>query len=134
MKEIRFVSGKRKTSVAKVKVTPGQGVVLYKGLPHDHLRILHKLALSEPIEIAKQVLGKVNHNFYVTVVGGGRESQIQAARLGIAKALVASTGSVELKKAFLTYDRNMLVADTRRKETRKPGDSKARARRQTSYR
>lgn len=32
------------------------------------------------------------------------------------------------------YDRNLLVADVRRKETRKPGDSKARAMRQSSKR
>ena len=42
--------------------------------------------------------------------------------------------SEEVKKAYLDYDRNLLVADVRRKETRKPGDSKARAKRQTSYR
>ena len=44
------------------------------------------------------------------------------------------TKSAELKKAFLSYDRGLLVADTRRKETYKPGDSKARAKRQKSYR
>ena len=42
--------------------------------------------------------------------------------------------SKEISKTFLAYDRNLLIADVRRKETRKPGDSKARAKRQTSYR
>jgi ribosomal protein S9 len=39
-----------------------------------------------------------------------------------------------LRKAFLSYDRNLLVADVRRKEAYKPGDSKARAKRQSSKR
>ena len=41
---------------------------------------------------------------------------------------------LKLKKHILEYDRNLLVADVRRKEANKPGDSKARAKRQTSYR
>ena len=40
----------------------------------------------------------------------------------------------DLRKAFLSYDRTLLVADVRRKEQRKPNDSKARAARQKSYR
>ena len=59
---------------------------------------------------------------------------IEASRLAIARALVEATKSKELKKAFIDYDRNMLVADTRRKEPYKPGDSKARSKRQKSYR
>ena len=70
----------------------------------------------------------------ITAIGGGKESQIQAARLALAKALVATSGSKELREAYIQYDRHILVADVRRKETRKPGDSKARAKRQKSYR
>ena len=41
----------------------------------------------------------------------------------------------KLEKTFLDYDRHLLVADVRRKESRKPNrQSKARARKQTSYR
>jgi len=47
---------------------------------------------------------------------------------------VAFTGSEDLRAAFLAYDRNLIVADTRRKEACKPGDSKARSMRQTSFR
>jgi len=70
----------------------------------------------------------------IMTAGGGKEAQIQAARLAIAKALVAVTSADVLKKAYLAYDRNMLVADSRRKETAKPGDSAPRAKRQKSYR
>ncbi|MCH7567816.1 MAG: 30S ribosomal protein S9 [Nanoarchaeota archaeon] len=128
------VAGKRKTSIAKVKIKDGDNKVIYNGLPYTELRLFHKLALSEPIRICMHVLGKFNFDIEIKTFGGGKESQIQAARLGIAKALVKFTNSMELKKAFLDYDRHLLIADTRRKETCKPGDSKARAKRQTSYR
>ncbi len=131
---LAVVSGKRKSAVAKARVTAGAGVVTYNGLPHTELPILHKLALQEPLAIAQQVLGTVAFDVATRVRGGGKESQIQAARLAVAKALVAASNSEDLKKAFLAYDRHMLVADTRRKEQYKPGDSKARSKRQKSYR
>ena len=75
-----------------------------------------------------------NFEIKVKVVGGGRESQIDAARLSISKALIEKTKSPSLKKALEQYDRHLVVADVRRKETYKPGDSKARAKRQSSKR
>jgi small subunit ribosomal protein S9 len=129
-----IVSGKRKTSVSKVKIRQGKGNVLYNGIPYTKLQIFHKLALMEPIEISKNELGKFDFDIEIKTTGGGKESQIQAARLGIAKALVKFTQSVELKNAFMKYDRHLLVADIRRKEVYKPGDSKARAMRQSSKR
>jgi len=129
-----IISGKRKTAVAKLRVREGSGKVFYNGLPHTELNLFHKLALSEPIRINEQVLGDVKNDFYITTSGGGIEGQIQAARLAIAKALLKISGSEVLKKVFISYDRNMVVPDPRRKEARKPGDSKARAKRQKSYR
>ena len=90
--------------------------------------------IEEPLRIAKDVLGEIKYDISVTLAGGGVESGIEAARLSIARALVAATKSRELRKSFIDYDRNLLVADTRRKETYKPNDSKARAKRQKSYR
>ena len=133
-KKMIVVSGKRKTSVSKVRIRDGNGDVLYNGLPYLELSIFHKLALAEPIEIGKKVLGKFNFDIEIKTRGGGKESQIQATRLGIAKALVKFTESADLKSAFMKYDRHLLVADTRRKEVYKPGDSKARAMRQSSKR
>ncbi len=130
-----IISGKRKTSVAKLKLRLGSGKVFYNHLPHTELNLFHKLALSEPIRIYEMVLGEpLKFDFFITTSGGGRESQIEASRLSISKALLVITGSDVLKKAFIKYDRNMIVADVRRKEARKPGDSKARAKRQKSYR
>lgn len=132
--ERQIISGKRKTAVAKLRMKEGTGKVFYNGLINTELNLFHKLALSEPIRIHEQVLGELKHDFFIRTSGGGREGQIQAARLAIARALVALSGSDVLKKAYVAYDRNMLVPDSRRKEARKPGDSKARAKRQKSYR
>ncbi len=132
--ENQIISGKRKTAQAKLRIKPGNGKIFYNGLPHLELNLFHKLALSEPVRIYEQVLGELKQDMYITTTGGGREGQIQAARLAIAKALVMLSGSDVLKKAYISYDRNILVQDSRRKEARKPGDSKARAKRQKSYR
>jgi len=133
-KIILVVSGKRKTAVAKAKLSDGEGKVFYNGLIYTELGLFHKLALSEPLRIYEKELGELKYDIEIKTMGGGREGQIQAARLAIAKALLKVTESEVLKKAFIAYDRNIIVADVRRKETRKPGDSKARAKRQKSYR
>ena len=84
--------------------------------------------------IAKDVLGELKFDISINVKGGGIASRVEAARLAIAKAIVQFTKKEAVRNAFLAYDRNMLVADTRRKEACKPGDSKARANRKTSFR
>ncbi len=134
MKKQIIVSGRRKSAIAKAKINEGTGRITFNGLPYEKLMTFHKLALQEPAEICKQVLGNFNFDIEIKTSGGGKEAQIEAGRQAIAKAVVKMTNSAEIKKAFLEYDRRILVADTRRKETRKPGDSKARAKRQTSYR
>lgn len=133
--EKTIFSGKRKTAVAKLRVHAGTGKVFFNHLTHSELGLFHKLALSEPIRIYQQELGETpKYDFFVKTSGGGKEAQIQAARLALARALLQVSDSDVLKKAYIKYDRNMIVQDARRKEAYKPGDSKARARRQKSYR
>ncbi len=133
--EKTIYSGKRKRAVAKLFLKPGKGNVFYNHLPSTELGLFHRLALAEPLRIFNQELGEdLKYDFYIRTSGGGKEGQIQAARLTIARALLGITGSDVLKKAFVKYDRNIIVQDSRRKEPYKPGDSKARARRQKSYR
>jgi len=128
-------SGKRKTSIAKLRLKSGSGNIFYNYLPHVELGLFHRLALLEPIRIYQSELGEdLKQDFHIKTFGGGKESQIQAARLAIARSLVVLTGSDVLRKAFIKYDRNMIVPDSRRKEACKPGDSKARAKRQKSFR
>lgn len=134
MKALIKTAGKRKTSVAKIILSEGNGKVSYNHGIIDNMKMFHRLSLLEPIRIYENTIGKMPYDISLKIAGGGKESQVQAARLAIAKALVAASKSAELKEAYLKYDRHMLVADVRRKEQRKPGDSKARAKRQKSYR
>ncbi len=128
-------SGKRKKAIAKATIKSGTGKITINNRPYETLSSkFHMLLIKEPVEITKKVLGNFDFDIAVTIAGGGNEGQIEAARLAIAKSIVQFTKSVELKKAMVEYDRNMLVADTRRKEPNKPGDSKARSKRQKSYR
>ena len=135
-RKIVVVSGTRKSSVASASIQEGTGRVLINKKPIEVFSTFQRLALSEPIVIAEEVLKEKlkQLDIEVNVRGGGVESQTEAARLAIARALVAFNKSSELRNAFLKYDRMLLVADTRRKEQRKPNDSKARAARQKSYR
>lgn len=128
------VSGKRKAAVAKATITMGNGNVMFNKRSLLSLPQLQQLEINEPLIIAKEILGKIEFDISLNVKGGGSSAQVEAGRLAIAKAIVKFTGNENLRAAFLAYDRNLLVADTRRKEARKPGDSKARAKRQTSYR
>lgn len=135
-KNIITVSGKRKTAIAKATIQEGNGTVRLNKKPIETYSLLRKLSLVEPLRLAESVLGDKMKTIDIAVVatGGGQEGQIEAARLAIARALVIFTKSPELKKAYLDYDRSLLVADVRRKEDRKPNDSRARAARQKSYR
>lgn len=128
------IGGKRKTALAKASIMPGKGRILINKVPYENLDFFKKLTIEEMIELTKQAEGNFDFDIEVKVVGGGNEGQISAARLAIARALVEFTKSEKLKKIFLSYDRSLLVADTRRKEAYKPGDSKARRKRQKSFR
>ncbi len=129
-----IASGKRKTAVARAVITPGSGKITVNKKDKNQLMMFDKLKIEEPVRIAEGVLGKINFDVAISVKGGGEKSQIDAARLALAKAISKFSESAELINAFLKYDRNLLVADVRRKEQYKPGDSKARKMRQSSKR
>lgn len=136
MNEKIVTSGKRKRAVAKAVILNGSGKIKINKKDYEKLHLFDRLKIEEPLRIAEQVLGKNKKNFDVLIVvkGGGEKSQIEAARLALARAIVKFSNSKELEEAYIKYDRNLIVADIRRKESYKPGDSKARAKRQTSYR
>jgi len=130
------ITGKRKTAIAKATIKAGSGVIKINKKALNSFPNLRRLYINEPLRIAQDVLkDEVSKcDISVRVTGGGMESQAEASRLAIGRALVNFTGNKDLKSAFVTHDRSILVADVRRKEMRKPGDSKARRKRQTSYR
>tara|TARA_Y100000034_G_scaffold20729_2_gene23768 strand:+ start:3114 stop:3512 length:399 start_codon:yes stop_codon:yes gene_type:complete len=127
-------SGKRKTAVARAILREGSGKISINKRNYKNLQMFDKLKIEEPIRIAENILGKINFDVSIIVKGSGEKGQIEAARLALAKVIIEFSKSEELTKAFLNYDRNLLIADIRRKEAYKPGDSKARKKRQSSKR
>lgn len=129
--KIIHTSGKRKRAIARATLKPGKGIVRINGnLLEEFKPKMYQMKLMEPFILAQEVADKVNIS--VSINGGGINGQTEAARLAIGRALVAFDNKLE--KPFLAYDRQLLVADVRRKEVYKPNDSKARAKRQKSYR
>lgn len=128
--KVIHASGKRKRAIARATLTEGKGKVMINN------RLLQSFdsptfmdRIKEPFLLAENPLVNIN----VKVMGGGVSGQAEACRVAIARALV--NFDKKLKTVFDGYDRLLLVADVRRKESRKPNrQSKARARKQTSYR
>ena len=129
-----IASGKRKTAVARATLTEGSGKVNVNKKDYKNLQMFDRLKIEEPLRIAEKILGKLNFDVNIDVKGGGEKGQIEAARLALAKVITKFANNENLVKAYLDYDRNLLVADVRRKEAYKPGDSKARKKRQSSKR
>ncbi|PIO08383.1 30S ribosomal protein S9 [Candidatus Pacearchaeota archaeon CG10_big_fil_rev_8_21_14_0_10_34_12] len=127
-------SGKRKTAIARAVLKEGNGKVTINRKNHNNLQFFDRLKIEEPLRIAEKILGKTNFDVSITIKGGGEKGQIEAARLALARAINEFSKNKELTEAFISYDRNLLVADVRRKEMYKPGDSKARSKRQSSKR
>jgi len=126
-----ITSGKRKRAIARAKLGEGKGIIRVNSLLLDHYKpALFRARIMEPIQLAGDSAKGVDIS--VNVSGGGMSSQADAVRLAIGRALVEH--NKKLEKIFLEYDRQLLVADVRRKEVAKPNDSKARAKRQKSYR
>lgn len=125
-------SGKRKKAVARATIKAGTGEVFINNKSLEiYQPSLSRARIQEPLILAGDVVKKLNIN--VTAQGGGVSGQADAIRLAIAKSLAEHDSS--LKEVFLDYDRQLLVADVRRRETRKPNShGKARAKRQKSYR
>ena len=133
-KKVIVQSGSRKTAIARAVIREGKGRVLVNKKPVELIEPeLARLKIMEPILLAPQDL--VNSvDIRVDVRGGGFMSQAEAARMAIARALVAWSGSLDLKQKYIDYDRTMLVGDPRRTEPKKFGGPGPRRRRQKSYR
>jgi len=130
MKSIQ-TKGKRKRAVARATLNSGKGQVTINGQMLSNFSTdLLRMRIGEPLVLAPEVVKEID--IEVQVNGGGANGQADAIRLAIARALVEH--DKKLKKTFDDYDRLLLVADVRRKEACKPNDSKARAKRQKSYR
>lgn len=123
-------SGKRKTAIARATLSKGTGAVYIDGKSLEIFQPkLSREKIREPLRLAKHS----DVDIKVSLMGGGISSQAEAARLSISRALVEHNKAN--KQVFLDYDRALLVADVRRKESGKPNShGKARSKRQKSYR
>lgn len=126
-------SGRRKRSIARATLKDGKGIVrINSKLLETHNPLMSRMKIMEPLMLAPEISKKVNIS--VQVNGGGFQSQTDAIRLAIARALVQYSKDKSLRQKFIEYDRNLIIADIRHTEASKPNDSKPRASRQKSYR
>lgn len=116
-------TGRRKTSVARVYLKPGNGEVSVNGKPLDIYfpSELKRIVINQPFNITEK-LGK--YALDINVAGGGITGQAEAIRLAIAKALVKDGG--ENKPAL--KKEGLMTRDSRMVERKKPGRRKARRR------
>jgi small subunit ribosomal protein S9 len=113
-----FVTGKRKRAIARAYFKPGKGMIKVNSKPIDLVMPdMFRLKMMEPLMVIgdewKRFDGKI------TVTGGGPSGQADAVRQVIARGLSELLGP-EARKTFLSYDRNLIVYDSRRTEPHKP--------------
>jgi small subunit ribosomal protein S9 len=130
MVEIQYnATGRRKTSVARVTMTPGNGQITVNKKPADDYfpRETLRMVIRQPIELAG-ITGK--YDVFALVNGGGLTGQAEALRHGISRAIVDMNGDLRsrIKKE------GFLRRDPREKERKKYGQKGARKRFQFSKR
>jgi small subunit ribosomal protein S9 len=122
MAETKFyATGKRKTSVARVWMKPGNGniVVNQKSIDDYFGRETSKMVIRQPLELTGNV-GKFD--IFVNVCGGGPSGQAGAIKHGITKALLEA--DVDLRGALKKA--GFITRDSRIKERKKYGKRSAR--------
>ncbi|MDB6233597.1 30S ribosomal protein S9 [Lactobacillus amylovorus] len=122
-------TGRRKDSVARVRLVPGNGKITVNGKDVDQYIPFPNLVkdLKQPLTLTET---DGQYNVHVNVNGGGFSGQAGAIRLGVARALLEVDPDFRgpLKKA------GFLTRDPRMKERKKPGLKKARKASQFSKR
>ena len=127
--EEQLGTGRRKTSVASVRLRSGSGSIDINGREFEAYfpQELQRKTIMSPFAAASV---KTSYDIIVRVRGGGVEAQAEAVRLGIARALIEEdeTRRHALKEA------GYLTRDSRKKERKKYGRAGARKRFQFSKR
>jgi small subunit ribosomal protein S9 len=114
--------GRRKQAIARVRITPGSGVITVNGrtLEDYFPNKLHQQLINDPFTLLKL---QGSYDVQARISGGGPSGQAGALRLGIARALNEidrDNNRADLKKA------GFLSRDARAKESKKAGLKKAR--------
>ena len=127
--EAIYATGRRKTAIARVWLTPGSGVIKINKRELDNYfgRATSKMILRQPLELTETIN---RYDIFVNVNGGGLSGQADAIQHGITRSLMKINASFRpaLKKA------GFITRDSRIKERKKYGQRGARARFQYSKR
>jgi small subunit ribosomal protein S9 len=119
--EMFTATGKRKTSVARVRMLPGDGKIFVNNRSLDEYfgRETSKMVVMQPLELTSRV---GQFDIHVNVRGGGPSGQAGAIKHGITKALLEVDSELRgvLKKA------GFITRDSRVKERKKYGQRGAR--------
>ncbi len=129
MSEVWVAVGRRKTSIARVRLSAGSGDLTINSKTADDYFKRRSLGITarQPLELTSN---SSKYNVSANVAGGGATGQAEAVRHGIARALVSADANLRapLKKA------GFLTRDPRMKERKKYGQKGARKRFQFSKR
>jgi small subunit ribosomal protein S9 len=122
-------TGRRKSSVARVRIRPGSGKLVINKKPLDEYfkRVQDKAAVLAPL---KTINAEEAFDIFINVKGGGTTGQAGASLLGIARAL----RNYDSNLIHALRDGGHLTRDPRMVERKKPGQSGARRRFQFSKR
>ena len=109
-------TGRRKSAVAQVRLTPGKGAIIVDGKPFEerYNRPQYLRAVMKPFEVTETV-GKFS--VMVKCSGGGISGQSDAIAMGLSRALVAA----DEKHKSVLRENGLLTRDSRTKERKKPG-------------
>jgi len=122
MKKSFYATGKRKSAVAKVWLTPGSGEIRVNGKTLDEWLGGHetlKMKVRLPLDATKQL---ESVDIKAKTLGGGYSAQADAVKHGISKALIA----YEERFRAILKPMGLLTRDSRVVERKKPGKKKAR--------
>jgi len=122
-------TGRRKTSIARVRLASGSGKIVVNGRPFENYFPTEtlRMVVSQPL-VVTSLTGK--YDIRVNVVGGGPTGQAGAVRHGIARALLEA--DIALRPTLKSE--GLLTRDSREKERKKYGQPGARKRFQYSKR
>lgn len=117
----KLSTGRRKESVARVRVVPGTGSFAINGRPIDDYfpTRVHRMVAQAPLRLIGR---EKDFDVTATIRGGGVAGQAGAVRLGVARALVELEPELRAQLKAEGY----LTRDAREKERRKYGLKKAR--------
>ena len=125
-----YALGRRKSATARVRLQGGKGSIVINDKPAEEYLADSKFLLHELVQPFTVLEQENKFDITVRVTGGGHASQVDAIRLGIAKALTLMND--DLKSTLKRAD--LLSRDPREKERKKFGLKGARKQRQFTKR